>query len=87
VGVNEISRSKRLNNYMLLSDYVAQQKTREEISHYYKLRLYKYVYRSRSIHPDDYIRLYQTGEKNKELEELVAENRKHLTHISLKLIL
>ena len=43
--------------------------------------------RSRSIHPDDYIRLYQSGEKNKELDELVAENRKHLTHISLKLIL
>ena len=38
-------RSKRLNNYMVLSPHAAQQKTREEISQYYKLRLYKYIHR------------------------------------------
>lgn len=38
-------RSKRLNNYMVLSPHAARQKTREEISQYYKLRLYKYIHR------------------------------------------
>jgi len=89
--LDKIFRSKRLNNYMLLSPQVQTQKTKEEISHYYKLRLYKYIYRSRyvPIHPydDDYIKLYKTEKKKQELDDLVAENRKHLTHISLKLIL
>jgi len=89
--LDRIFRSKRLNNYMLLSQQASQQKTKEEISHYYKLRLYRYIYRSRQvpINPsdDDYIRLYKTEKKKQELEDLVAENRKHLTHMSLKLIL
>ena len=38
-------RSKRLNNYMVLSQQAAQQKSHEEISQYYKLRLYKYIHR------------------------------------------
>ena len=36
---------------------------------------------------DDYIKLYKTEKKRQELDDLVAENRKHLTHMSLKLIL
>ena len=40
-----ILRSKRLNNYMVLSQQAAQQKSHEEISQYYKLRLYKYIHR------------------------------------------
>lgn len=89
--LDKIFRSKRLNNYMVLSPHAAQQKTREEISQYYKLRLYKYIHRSMyipvQISDDDYIKLYKTEKKRQELEDLVAENRKHLTHMSLKLIL
>ena len=36
---------------------------------------------------DDYIRLYKTEKKKQELDDLVEQNRKHLTHMSLKLIL
>jgi len=89
--LDKIFRSKRLNNYMVLSPHAAQQKTGEEISQYYKLRLYKYIHRSMYIpvemSEDDYIKLYKTEKKRQELDDLVAENRKHLTHMSLKLIL
>jgi len=89
--LDKIFRSKRLNNYMVLSQQAAQQKSHEEISQYYKLRLYKYIHRSMYIpvqaSDDDYIRLYKTEKKKQELDDLVEQNRKHLTHMSLKLIL
>merc|ERR1711953_1038575 len=40
----DLIRSKRLNNYMLLSEKSAGKKSYQELSQYYKYRLYKYVY-------------------------------------------
>merc|ERR1711953_1123005 len=42
--LDRILRSKRLNNYMLLSEKSAGKKSYQELSQYYKYRLYKYVY-------------------------------------------
>ena len=33
------------------------------------------------ISDDDYIKLYKTEKKRQELEDLVAENRKHLANV------
>jgi len=86
--LDRILRSKKLNNYMLLSERSAQKKSNQEVSQYYKYRLYKYVYRSRlkPIPPsdDDYLRTYKTKQKQEELDSLVAEQTRRL---SLKLIL
>ena len=48
-------RSKRLNNYMLLSEKSAGKKSYQELSQYYKYRLYKYVYRYEWIVVDKHL--------------------------------
>ena len=43
--LDKIFRLKRLNNYMVLSEAASKEKTGQEISGYYKTRLYYYTHR------------------------------------------
>eukprot|EP00092_Neocalanus_flemingeri_P030077 GFUD01032653.1.p1 GENE.GFUD01032653.1~~GFUD01032653.1.p1 ORF type:complete len:182 (+),score=51.26 GFUD01032653.1:185-730(+) len=76
--LDKIFKLKRLNNYMLLSEAAYREKTGQEISGYYKTRLYQYTYRLRlkpiEEEDDDYIQTYKVGKKKQELDELVAKN-------------
>ena len=43
--LDRICRRKRINNYMVMPDTVRRLKTEQEISAYYKRRLYQYTYK------------------------------------------
>jgi hypothetical protein len=43
--LDRICKRKRINNYMVMPDMVRRVKTEQEISAYYKRRLYQYTYK------------------------------------------
>ena len=43
--LDRICKRKRINNYMVMPDMVRRLKTEQEISAYYKRRLYQYTYK------------------------------------------
>ena len=43
--LDRICKRKRINNYMVMPDMVRRLKTEQEISDYYRRRLYQYTYK------------------------------------------
>jgi len=77
VRLDSICRRKRINNYMALSERAREQRTLEEVSAYYKLRLYHYTHKSRvrvGEDEDEYIQTYKVGRKKAELDRLVQRS-------------
>jgi len=77
IRLDSICRRKRINNYMALSESARQQRTMEEVSAYYKLRLYHYTHKSRARvaeDEDEYIQTYKVGRKKAELDRLVQRS-------------
>eukprot|EP00092_Neocalanus_flemingeri_P039226 GFUD01042703.1.p1 GENE.GFUD01042703.1~~GFUD01042703.1.p1 ORF type:complete len:181 (+),score=56.07 GFUD01042703.1:187-729(+) len=80
-----ICRRKRINNYMVLPETVRTGKTEQEISAYYKSRLYHYTNKCwpRQVEEDEYVQTYKVGKKKQELDNLVLKGMKKFSIIGV----
>eukprot|EP00092_Neocalanus_flemingeri_P078818 GFUD01098104.1.p1 GENE.GFUD01098104.1~~GFUD01098104.1.p1 ORF type:complete len:180 (+),score=58.14 GFUD01098104.1:156-695(+) len=80
-----ICRRKRINNYMVLPETVRSGKTEQEISAYYKSRLYHYTNKCwpRQVEEDEYVQTYKVGKKKQELDNLVLKGMKKFSIIGV----
>ena len=83
--LDRICKRKGINNYMVMPERLRRGKTEEEISAYYKSRLYNYTnkFRTRSKEDDEYIQTYKVGKKKKELDKLVLKGMKRFSIIGM----
>lgn len=83
VRLDTICRRKRINNYMELSQRARESRTGEEVSAYYKVRLYHYTNKFRvkvvDEEEDEYIQTYKVGRKKAELDRLVQRSMKRFS--------
>lgn len=81
--LDSICRRKRINNYMELCERAKETRTEEEVSAYYKVRLYHYTnkFRVRPVEKeeDTYIQTYKVGRKKAELDRLVQRSLKRFS--------
>eukprot|EP00090_Calanus_glacialis_P045430 TRINITY_DN8425_c0_g1_i2.p1 TRINITY_DN8425_c0_g1~~TRINITY_DN8425_c0_g1_i2.p1 ORF type:complete len:103 (-),score=31.05 TRINITY_DN8425_c0_g1_i2:101-409(-) len=83
--LDRICKRKRINNYMVMPDTVRRLKTEQEISAYYKRRLYQYTYKAftRQQEEDEYIQTYKVGKKKQDLDRLVLKGMKKFSIIGV----
>jgi len=86
--LDAICRSKRINNYMALSERAREDRSVAEVSAYYKVRLYQYTHKWRlrlGDQQDEYIRTYKVGRRKAELDRYVEKTVRRFS-LSLNLI-
>eukprot|EP00090_Calanus_glacialis_P045429 TRINITY_DN8425_c0_g1_i1.p1 TRINITY_DN8425_c0_g1~~TRINITY_DN8425_c0_g1_i1.p1 ORF type:complete len:103 (-),score=28.83 TRINITY_DN8425_c0_g1_i1:101-409(-) len=83
--LDRICKRKRINNYMVMPDTVRRLKTEQEISAYYRRRLYQYTYKAitRQGEEDEYIQTYKVGKKKQDLDRLVLKGMKKFSIIGV----